>query len=156
VKWDNYDGSTQLDGVFGHFQNLNLLVLLQDVREGRTARQAWLSVGSLLCPVAHGMPGDVQVQTLQALGQTAELHVGCNYAARHMSADPEAVLQFVSSWDADALSNDTLLCVLEEIWRERLADAEAVQELLQAAPSTAGDADRRDDESEATLGPATG
>ena len=47
--------SSRVYSVFGHFQNLNLLALLQDLREGRTARQAWLA-GSLLCPVAHGLP----------------------------------------------------------------------------------------------------
>jgi hypothetical protein len=122
--------SSKVYAVFGHFQNLNLLALLQDLREGRTARQAWLS-GSLLCPVAHGLPQGAQVQELRALGQAADLSQGCDLAARHLGADPGAVLRFVRSWDEEALSSDSLLRQLEEVWGERLADAEAAQALLQ-------------------------
>jgi len=53
--------------VFGHFQNLNLLALLHDLDQGRMARQAWAS-GSLLCPVAHGLPAGQQVRQLALLG----------------------------------------------------------------------------------------
>ena len=130
----------ELGAVFGHFQNLNLLALLQDLREGRTARHAWLSIGSDLCPVARGMPGGEQVQTLRAFGQTAELYVSCRYAAHCLGADPDAVLRFVGAWDGDGFSDDSLLRLLEEMWEERLADAEVVQEVLQAAPGTAEDA----------------
>jgi hypothetical protein len=126
--------SSKVYAVFGHFQNLNLLALLQDLREGRTARQAWFS-GSLLCPVAHGLPQGAQVQELRALGQAADLSQGCDLAARHLGADPGAVLRFVRSWDEEALSSDSLLRQLEEVWGERLADAEAAQALLQGGPS---------------------
>src|SRR5215831_14501535 len=97
--------SSRIYSVFGHFQNLNLLSLLLDLREGRTARQAWLA-GSLLCPVAHGLPHGAQVQRLRALGQAADLSEGCDFAARHLGAEPEAVLRFVRSWDDEVLSSD--------------------------------------------------
>jgi len=126
--------SSRVHAVFGHFQNLNLLALLQDLREGRTARQAWLS-GSLLCPVAHGLPKGVQVQELHALGQAADLGEGCNLAARYLGAEADAVLRFVRSWDEGALSSGWLLRQLEELWEERLADAEAAQELMHSGPS---------------------
>src|SRR5579859_2343062 len=126
--------TSKVYAVLGHFQNLNLLTLLQDLREGRTARQAWLS-GSLLCPVAHGLPHGGQVRVLRALGQAADLSEGCDFAARHLGADPGAVLRFVRSWDEEALSSDWLLRQLEEVWEERLADAEAAQELMQGGPS---------------------
>src|SRR5215471_7902079 len=113
--------SARVYAVFGHFQNLNLLALLQDLREGRTARQAWLS-GSLLCPVAHGLPQGAQVRRLRALGQAADLSKGCDFAARHLGADPGAVLHFVRSWDEEGLSSGSLLRQLEEMWAERLAD----------------------------------
>ena len=115
--------------VFGHFQNLNLLALLFDLEQDRTARQAWTS-GTLLCPVAHGLPAGRQVQQLAILGQLTSLGHGCDVAARHLGADPAAVLRFVRSWDADALSRVWLLQQLFELWQERLEDAEAVQELL--------------------------
>jgi hypothetical protein len=116
--------------VFGHFQNLNLLALIYDLDQDRTARQAWTS-GSLLCPVAHGLPAGQQVQQLSVLGQIAGLGQGCDVAARHLGADPRAVQRFVRSWDTNALlSRAWLLHQLYELWQERLADAEAVQEML--------------------------
>lgn len=78
--------------VFGRFQNLNLLALLQDLRQGRTASQAWLSIDAQLCPVAHGLPQGSQVQEVRALGQLANLSVGCDRAAHYLGADPRVVL----------------------------------------------------------------
>jgi hypothetical protein len=125
--------SARVFAVFGHFQNLNLLALLQDLRDGRTARQAWSS-GSLLCPVAHGLPRGAQVRELRVLGQAADLSAGCELAARHLGADPDAVLRFVRACDEEALSRGALLRQLEDVWQERLADAEAAQAVLQGGP----------------------
>src|SRR6516164_2919312 len=116
--------------VFGHFQNLNLLALLHDLQQGRTARRAWSS-DRLLCPVAHGLPAGEQIQRLSVLGQIAELGQSCDLAARLLGADPAAVQRFVYSWDDGAFSRRWLWKQLNELWQERLADAEAVQELLQ-------------------------
>jgi hypothetical protein len=124
--------SSPIAAVFGYFQNLNLLALLQDLRDGRTARHAWAD-GSLLCPVAHGLASGTQVSDLRELGQSAELGVGCAFAARQLGADWADVLHFVRSWDDEVLSRGALLRQLEEVWDERLADAEAVQEVLQGA-----------------------
>jgi hypothetical protein len=115
--------------VFGHFQNLNLLALMYDLDQDRAARQAWAN-GSRLCPVAHGLPAGQHVQQLSLLGQIAGLGQGCDVAARHLGADPRSIQRFVRSWDADAVSRAWLLHQLYELWQERLADAEAVQELL--------------------------
>jgi hypothetical protein len=126
--------------VFGRFHNLNLLALLHDLRGGRTAQQAWSTAG-LLCPVAHGLPAGEQVRHLSVLGQSADLGQGCDYAARQLGADPAAVLRFVRSWDEQALGREWLLGQLLELWQERLADAEAVQQLLRGArrlPTLAG------------------
>jgi hypothetical protein len=117
-------------GVFGHFQNLNLLALLHDLRIGRTTRNSW-STGTELCPVAYGMPIGRLVSELRYLGQTAAQERGCDYAARHLGADAESVRRFVELWDTHTYSPAWLLRQLEEIWQERLADAEAVQEILQ-------------------------
>jgi hypothetical protein len=117
--------------VFGHFQNLNLLTLVQDLRQGGTARRGWSSPGALLCPVAHGLPAGAQVRDLSALGQAADLTVGCDYAARYLGAAREAVYRFVRMWDEGVFQNAWLLRQLEELWTERLGDAEAVQELLE-------------------------
>lgn len=47
-----------------------------------------------------------------------------------IGADPRSVQRFIRSWDADALGCAWLLHQFDELWRERLADAVAVQELL--------------------------
>lgn len=115
--------------VFGRFQNLNLLALIYDLDQDRTARHTWAN-GILLCPVAHGLPSVQQVRQLSVLGQMAGLGQGCDVAARHLGADPRSVQRFVRSWDTDAVSRAWLLHQLCELWQERLADAEAVQEIL--------------------------
>jgi hypothetical protein len=122
--------SPVIHAVFGHFQNLNLLGLLQDLRVGRTARQAWHS-GSLLCPVAHGLPRGAEVKKLRALGQSADLDAGCAFAAQHLGAKEDAVFRFVRFWDEGAIRTDWLLGQLEEMWQERLEDAVVTQELIQ-------------------------
>lgn len=122
--------SPKVQAVFGHFQNLNLLALLQDLREGRAAQQAWLA-GSLLCPVAHGLPTGSQVRELSLRGQAADLNEGCYFAARLLGAQPDAVLRFVRFWDDGTVSRGWLLRQLEEVWEERLSDAQALQEILQ-------------------------
>jgi hypothetical protein len=121
--------------VFGHFQNLNLLVLMQDLRDGRTARHFWLA-GSDLCPVAHGLRDGEQVMEL-VVAQLAELDEGCTKAAGRIGADPDAVLRFVRRWDEEALGPDWLLRQLEELWLERLEDAVAVQAMLEPIPTRA-------------------
>jgi hypothetical protein len=122
--------------VFAHFQNLNLLGLIEDLRAGRAARSAWLS-DSRLCPVAHGLPrGDV-VGDLQALGQTANIGMGCDFAARRLGADPDAVRHFVDAWDDRVLGTSSLVRQLEELWAERLIDAEVVQDVLSGSPEPA-------------------
>jgi len=122
-----------IPGVFGHFQNLNLLVLLDDLRRERVTHEAW-SAGKLLCPVAHGMPFGQLVSDLCYLGQTAKLARACDYAARHLGADSANVRRFVDLWDARLISPDWLLWQLECMWNERQADADAVQEIISEVP----------------------
>ena len=118
-----------IQGVFGHFQNLNLLVLIDDLRRERVTHDAW-AAGKLLCPVAHGMPVGQLVSDLRYLGQTAKLERACNYAARHLGADPANVHRFVELWDSHTFSTTWLLWQLKLIWKERQADADAVQHVI--------------------------
>ena len=120
--------------VFGPFQNLNLLVLVEDLRRGEAGRHQWSS-GSLLCPVAHGLAAGREVADLRALDQGDQLGRACDYAARRLGADFTSVQQFVRLWDAGTLTRSWLLHQLQGLWGERLADAEAVQELIQGAPA---------------------
>jgi hypothetical protein len=125
--------STSIQSVFGHFQNLNLLVLLQDLRFNRLARHAWQD-DPLLCPIAHGLPAGRQVQELNVMGQAADLSEGCLHAARLPGADPGAILRFVQFWDQEHINSNSLWRQLDQMWAERLADARALQEFLQCAP----------------------
>lgn len=120
--------------VFGHFQNLNLLFLMQDLRDGHVARHAWLS-WSKLCPVAHGLPDGEHVKYVVD-SQFLDLD-DCVRAARFLGADPAAVEGFVRMWDGGAFQPEWLLRQLEELWLERLEDAVAVQAMLAplAAPA---------------------
>jgi hypothetical protein len=118
-----------IQSVFGHFQNLNLLVLLDDLRRERVTHDAW-SAGKFLCPVAHGMPFGQLVSDLRYLGQTAKLKRACDYAARQLGADPGNVHRFVELWDSHTFSTNWLRGQLELVWRERQADADAVQEVI--------------------------
>ncbi len=121
--------SSSIRDVFGYFQNLNLLALLEDLHAGRTTRNAWLS-GSLLCPVAHGLPAGRLVENLSSLGPTASLGHECDYAGRQLGADTRSIMAFVQAWDEGLLSDDCLARQLEDLWAERLEDAEALQALL--------------------------
>lgn len=118
-----------IHGVFGHFQNLNLLVLLDDLRRERVTHHAW-SAGKDLCPVAHGMPFGQLVSDLRYLGQTAKLERACDYAARQLGADPANVHRFVELWDSHTFSTTWFLWQLKLMWKERQADADAVQEVI--------------------------
>jgi hypothetical protein len=128
--------STQVDpeirGVFDYFQNLNLLVLMEDLRRGQAARKVWQS-GSSLCPVAHGLPAKQQVREVCSCDQeTGYLDQACIFAARLLGAKPEEVLYFVECWDSQKISDEALRKQLEALWLERLADAELMQHFLAA------------------------
>ncbi len=124
--------SAAIRSVFGRFQNLNLLALINDLRANRVAREDWVA-GSLLCPIAHGLASREQVRELNLVGEFANLQSACMEAARYIGASPFDIACFVKCWDACVLTTEALLCHLEDIWAERLADAEAVQAVL-AAP----------------------
>jgi hypothetical protein len=124
--------SSTIHDVFGHFQNLNLLALLHDLRGNRAARGAWSSEIDL-CPIAHGLPAGQQVEELNVLVEIADVRKGCAYAARHLGADPIAVARFVRYWDEQVFGREWLFRQLEEMWQERLADAVAVQDVLQSS-----------------------
>jgi hypothetical protein len=125
---------TQVDpairSVFDYFQNLNLLVLVEDLRQGQTARRAWYTRGQL-CPVAHGLPAEQQVREASSADlEPGHLNRACIFAARILGAKPEEVVHFVECWDLDRISDNELREQLEQIWHERLADAELMQEFL--------------------------
>jgi len=131
--------STQIEpnirNVFDYFQNLNLLVLLEDLRQQRTARGAWFS-GLLLCPVAHGLGAEQQVQQLYGVDQESGAERACYVAARHLGANPTEVWHFVHNWDNNWITERMLIKQLECLWDERVADAFVMQEMLAEGDAT--------------------
>jgi hypothetical protein len=123
--------------VFAHFQNLNLRVLIDDLRQGQVTRGNW-SFADDLCPLAHGMPSGQAVGLLRYLSQAVDLPRACRQAAEELGGSPRYLERFVLSWDCGDMSPEWLLQQLEALWAERLADAEAVQAVLShgyAAPA---------------------
>jgi hypothetical protein len=115
--------------VFGRFQNLNLLVLLHDLRANQAPRQTWAR-GNTLCPVAHGLASEKRVRKLCVVAEFADLRRACAYVAQELRANHGAVFGFVRSWDDGSLSQAWLYEQLVELWEERLADAELLEDLL--------------------------
>jgi hypothetical protein len=126
--------------VFAHFQNLNLRVLIDDLRRGHVTRGNWSFAGDL-CPVAHGLPGGRAVGLLRYLSQAVDLPRACRQAAQETGVPARLIERFVLSWDGGAMSPEWLLDQLEAIWAERLADADVVQLVLgRPIPAQPGDA----------------
>jgi putative addiction module component (TIGR02574 family) len=115
--------------VFEYFQTLNLLVLINNLRAGAAIDGAWVT-GPYLCPVAHGLAGAAVVDEMNYLNQSAPLPRACDHAARRLGADADSIYRFVIDWDRHRISPEWLQEQLEAIWRERLEDAVAVQEVL--------------------------
>jgi len=126
--------------LFARFQNLNLLVLIQDLRRGLIGRGNWLA-GARLCPVAHGMADGAAVDHLEYLNYARNLDAACAFAARELGMSDAEVSDFVHCWD-EAPAIGWLLDELEQMWEERLQDAEAMQDVLRLDGSRAiGDLD---------------
>jgi len=120
--------------VFVHFQNLNLRILIDDLRAGRVASGNW-TFDHDLCPVAHGVADGHTVGLLQHMSQSVGLERACAVAAEQIGASPRVIKHLVTTWDGGDLGPALLLRELEAIWRERLADAEVVQAMLSPTES---------------------
>jgi hypothetical protein len=81
--------------------------------------------------VAHGLPADQQVREVCSADlEPGYLNRACIFAARILGAKPEEVVHFVECWDRDRISDHELRVQLEQLWQERLGDAELMQEFL--------------------------
>ena len=125
--------------VFGKFQNLNLIFLLEDLRRGRIARGNW-SNDRWLCPVAHGVTDGDTVRLLSYASQAVDVNRACRIAAENLHTSAFAVQQFVNLWDSAWFDGDWLLQQIEWIWSERRADAEVVQAVI--APNRNSDGEK--------------
>jgi hypothetical protein len=138
--------------IFSRFQNLNLLFLIQDLRNDKVAIRCWRTFReegtNTLCPLMHGAPGDindnVSMQNVYAML--------CKYSG----VPVKQLIEFVNYWDGPRIGDSSvwnpvvlldelkadiarsssvrteLYTLLKEIYDERLADANAVQEVLES------------------------
>lgn len=126
---------SMIRNVFAHFQNLNLLVLINGLRRRNVAKGDWTQLDRL-CPIAHGLPEGRLVQETRYVSQANSLEQGCVYAARRLGAQPDEVARFVQWWDsADETGLELLIVQLQRLWQERLADADAMQRILEQPES---------------------
>src|SRR5262245_55110697 len=117
-----------IHNLFGRCQHLLLLILREDLRRGLVARGYWLD-GGYLCPLAHGLADGIEIEQLRWQSQAIGLKQACYGAARYLGALPSEVYRFVELWDQSSRQN-WLLEQLDDLWQERLADAESVQSFL--------------------------
>src|SRR5262249_4653747 len=121
--------------VFSHFQNLNLRVLIENLRHGLVTRGNWFFADDL-CPVAHGLTSGATLWVLRYLSQAVDLPRACQRAAQEMGVPSRFLERFVQSWDSGTMSQEWLLEQLEGIWSERQADADAFQNFMRAESTT--------------------
>jgi hypothetical protein len=142
IEWEKNKMLKATRNLFARFQNLNLLFLIHDLRRGLIARGNWLAQDRL-CPVAHGMADGAAVEHLEYLNHARNFDVACAFAARELALASDDVSDFVRRWD-ETPAVGWLLDELEQIWVERLEDAEALQSVLRLdVVVEMGDADRR-------------
>jgi hypothetical protein len=107
--------------IFARFENLNLRVLIENVSCGQVAFGSWIvrSEPDVLCPIAHGWPCNVYQST-----DAVTLFAGIP------SMDGERFLAWWDGIDEDA-ARRLLSEALDELWAERVEDAEAVQAVIE-------------------------
>lgn len=100
---------------FEPFQNLNMVVLMDNLRMGNAITGSFLEKKEFkrMCPLSHG---------LRRLGNE-ELDL----VVEAFGSDWN---EFTEVWDSGELCQQELLTELEAIYAERLADADAVQEVI--------------------------
>lgn len=109
--------------IFGRFRDLNLVALLADLGQAQVARQDWRDNGNL-CPIAHGLSGEGVVR----LVENSHLERGLARAAWDLGIEPDWIRRFIDTWDEGGFRR--LEEEILDLWRERLAEADAVQAVL--------------------------
>ena len=117
---------TKFRPIFERFANLNLLVLIEDLRRGLVARNFFIDTfNGTLCPLAHGaMEFSARARDYKPL--------------THLTEEESF---FVCWWDdlnfcygQPTSKNEQLVEMLLGIYQERLDDADAVQKVMEQLP----------------------
>lgn len=118
--------------IFSRFWNLNLLCLMEDLEWDNVACGDWFEDeeghGKSLCPLAHGW--DKWSYMENAHVDTEYEHVGLLPNEFDLGGDFINWFDGVDTIESLELRKQRLLDVLVDIYQERLADADAVQGVL--------------------------
>ncbi len=119
-------------GIFERFQNLNLLVLIEDIKNGNVARGTWSQYiypdDATMCPLMHGFQNSCNNRFSPRLKEdntsledwmAAKDALGMPYATE--------IMEFTAWWDSGGSKTNRLLKLLHSILQERMIDADAVQ-----------------------------
>lgn len=114
--------------LFERFQNLNLIRLIHDLEDGRVHQGEWYLIDGLppleevtaMCPLAHGLDRDA--------GDNAYDRALSIFGVEYSNGGDNIVNQFTEWWDG--AKRRSFLPMLRLILAERLADADAVQEVI--------------------------
>lgn len=119
--------AAKIKRLFARFENLNLFVLIADLRGKSCAYASWID-GRHSCPIAHGFRNG----TVNYADDDEQIYLHAGIPKTEWAA----ATQFIGWWDDGAFDNvDSFLFeVLEEIAAERMADADAVQAVIAGAP----------------------
>lgn len=126
----------EIKNIFSRFQNLNLRILVDDLKNGQCAVGDWVHLTkdsktweniTLICPLAHGFHHESSINKVQlALLSQQEQKI----ASEEIGITRKQVKDFLNWYDYKNDSTNKLLPILESIWKERLEDADAVQNVI--------------------------
>jgi hypothetical protein len=117
--------------LFARFQNVNLLALMRDLEEGRVIRNSWVRDGRM-CPISHGVcvvgEDDCLLVSSRGLGKRwLDIHGFTSEWDWDVRPTKDVGVLF----DPDPNRVEALQALLQSIWDERLADADAVQQAIE-------------------------
>jgi hypothetical protein len=129
----------QFRPIFERFQNLNLIVLLEDLRKGQVARNSWTTkisykpISIEICPIAHGWSKYISPEVNGKYFFTFPSDRNIK-SAEMIGVDVKNIKSFLHWWDSAKSYMEVtqeLLQLLQSILDERLADADVVQEVIE-------------------------
>jgi hypothetical protein len=118
---------TKFRYIFERFQNLNLIVLIEDLRRNLVSIDRWIAKSfkdgsNLMCPLAHGW--------------RSFAHGWRSVKRPYLSLDIQQISEFTTWWDGMKedwtpfpVRRQELISLLEGILSERMIDADAVQKV---------------------------
>lgn len=131
----------EFKGIFSRFENLNLLILMEDLRRGMVSRTFWVQPETKnMCPIAHGSKGrlkeSLSIEELRLNPDASLATTNCELAniPLHIGEKFYRLWDDVDDDNNPLMADRELLAILTDIYNERLADADVVQGVCAAQP----------------------